>query len=106
MLSFDGNTLRKLMAESYRVAAGSIDSSTQNGALIVNEAATIVASGINHPVSGVVSRDWIQCRDDKLKLFEHAERAAIYDAAANGVMLKGLVMICSWTACYDCARGR
>jgi deoxycytidylate deaminase len=42
---------------------------------------------------------------DKYSRIEHAERAAIYKAAACGVPTAGCVMYAPWFACADCARG-
>ena len=94
----------QLMAKSYQLAATSVDPSTQNAALIVNRSGDIIASGINHPVAGVQPRDWQQFREDKLRLFQHAERSAIFQAAREGKPLEGQIMICSWAACIDCAK--
>ncbi len=104
MLDVDDTCLVQLMTESYQLAAQSIDPSTQNAALIVDKFGTIITSGCNHPVSGVQARDWSNYRDEKLRLFEHAERSAIYQAAKTGKALEGLFMVCSWAACQDCAK--
>lgn len=91
---------------AYQEASKSIDPSTQNGALIVNEETQeIISSGHNR-----FPKD-VQCFDDrwerplKYKYIEHAERNSIYDAVKNGVSTNGLTMFCPWAACADCARG-
>jgi dCMP deaminase len=40
----------------------------------------------------------------KYEWTEHAERAAIFDAARQGVSTDGLTLVCGWVACCDCGR--
>jgi len=41
----------------------------------------------------------------KYKYMEHAERAAIYAAAAAGISTEGATLYAPWFSCADCARG-
>ena len=40
----------------------------------------------------------------KYRFVEHAERAAIFKAASQGVSTAGARLFCPWFACTDCAR--
>jgi deoxycytidylate deaminase len=95
-------------------AAYSDDPRTQNGAVIVaqpggyplGEPHFVVAANC-FPVGGIGR---IQVTDErldpatKLTYMEHAERGAIYRAAAARVTTWGSTMYCPWFACVDCAR--
>lgn len=76
-------------------AATSHDDRTQVGAVIVVGKKLIYGSN-RRPAAGV--------QGDKYALVEHAEREAIYKAAACGVPLAGSTMYAPWFACTDCAR--
>jgi dCMP deaminase len=95
------------MREAYEFAAlFSNDRSTKNGALLVEPFdMTIVASGANSFVEGFPNEDACNHeRPQKYLITEHAERAAIFDAARRGVTTNGLIMVCPWACCTDCAR--
>lgn len=103
---FNQTVLRRLMAKAYHQATQSPDPSSQNGAIIVkrqpNGLIDVVANGFNYFYKGIKSE--VEDRSLKLARIEHAERDAIYNAAKNGVELRGAIMICPWAACYNCAR--
>lgn len=83
------------LSEALRYARRhSHDDRTQVGAVIV--AGRKLIFGANHVPAAVVG--------DKHAVMEHAERAAIYKAAACGVPTAGSVMYAPWFACPDCAR--
>jgi dCMP deaminase len=42
---------------------------------------------------------------EKYSWIEHAERNSLYFAANRGIRTRGLIMVCPWVACTDCARG-
>ena len=71
---------------------------------MVRISGTIVAVGINEFPAGVryISERWE--RPLKYKIIEHAERNVIYNAAKRGIATNGLIMVCPWAACSDCAR--
>jgi dCMP deaminase len=100
----------KFMRAAYRYAeANSTDPSTQNGAVLVwfdkdtCPDGCILASGSNHFPHGVKEIPERWQRPLKYKIVIHAEAAAIYDAAQNGVRTKGLTMYAPWIACGNCA---
>jgi dCMP deaminase len=90
----------------YQIAAYSGDTSTQNGAVLVDpKTGEIVAQGVNDLPLGVCQCPERRARPAKYSFTEHAERNAIYDAAKKGIKTNGLVMYANWFACSDCARG-
>lgn len=95
-----------MMGRAYQHAKCSNDRSTKNAAILVKGIDPLpLAVGVNHFVPGFVDTDEeFHKRPFKYIITEHAERAAIYDAAANGVATYGLTMICPWACCSDCAR--
>ena len=87
------------IALSYQKATHSPDASTQNGAVIV-DGERFIAWGENHVPDGILANV-----ENKYDYWEHAERAAIYQAAWLGERVKGCTMFCPWAACPNCARG-
>jgi dCMP deaminase len=85
------------LREALRYARDvSSDTNTQVGAVLV--AGKRLVYGVNRAA----------CRIDgasKYQITEHAERAAIYKAAAVGVATAGATMYAPWFACTDGARG-
>jgi deoxycytidylate deaminase len=64
----------------------SLDPSTKLGAVLVNTEAKIVASGCNNFPPGIEpTSERLNDRETKLKLIVHAERAAVLNAARQGV---------------------
>jgi dCMP deaminase len=85
------------LREALRYAQGnSHDYTTKVGAVIVAGKQMIYAA--NRLVAKIDGAD-------KYAVTEHAERAAIYKAAATGIPLAGATMYAPWFACTDCARG-
>ena len=83
------------------------DKNTQIGAVIVGKDREIVSTGYNSFPRGIndeiVER---QEKPEKYFWFEHAERNAIYNAAENGVSLKGsTVYVVGLPVCRECAKG-
>lgn len=97
--------IKDLMRRAYKLAhAESTDTSTKVGALLVDSKG-VVTSGVNAFIDPSMALD--PCnheRPHKYKVTEHAERAAIYNAARLGIATDGLVMVCPWACCPDCAR--
>ena len=101
-----------------QVARNSPDPSTQNGSVLVktvfgntdkgfNRNPTLVASGYNTYPTGVGYGDEFperMVRPLKYAFIEHAERNSLFDAARFGIQTQGLIMVCPWAACSDCAR--
>jgi len=82
------------------VSTKSKDPSTKVGAVIVGEDNEVLSTGFNGFPRGVdegsVTR-WE--RPVKYKYVEHAERNAIYNAARQGIRLKGARMYLNWEPC-------
>lgn len=99
---------KDLMRQAYQLAFDeSTDTSTKNGAVLVNPIdGHVMIGGVNaftDPNMATDAKNYERPR--KYKVTEHAERAAIYAAAQNGIATKGLIMVCPWACCSDCARG-
>lgn len=88
---------------AYREAEKSPDTSTQNGAVILDSSGKYVSVGHNSPTIGFHVEDQYVL-GDKYAYTEHAERAAVFDAARYGVKTLGATMYCPWASCQDCAR--
>jgi len=87
------------------VASWSKDRSTKVGAVIVDYRNVIIAVGWNGFPRYV--NDDVEERHErplKYKWFEHAERNAIYNAAAKGISTHLCTMYIPWYPCADCAR--
>jgi dCMP deaminase len=85
------------LGECLRYAkANSHDQNTQVGAVIVSGKRLVYAA--NRVVARIDGAS-------KYAITEHAERAAIYKAAATGIPLAGATLYAPWFACTDCARG-
>lgn len=98
-----GETARRLTRAAYLEAMKSDDRSTKNGTLLV-DGSEIVARGFNHFIAGYGDKEEHHDRPLKYSITEHAERDVIYNAAADGVATRGLLMVGHWVACPDCAR--
>ncbi len=94
-----------LMRGAYIFAeAHSHDTSTRNGALLVSQEGGTLCGGANRFPPGLDSDKLVTDREVKYSYIEHAERAVIYAAARAGIRTLGLIMICPWACCPDCAR--
>jgi dCMP deaminase len=96
------NELDYLREACRYAAANSGDERTQNAAVLVVGKKTVYAA--NHFPPGIARDAMRMSPPHKYHFIEHAERAAIYKAAASGVPTAGAVMYCPWFACTDCAR--
>ena len=93
------------------IAEWSKDDSTKVGCVITTKDRRIISTGYNG-IPRLLSDDkdkfperWDRERD-KYLFFEHAERNAIYNAAALGVKLaSGTTLYTSLAPCMDCVRG-
>lgn len=101
-----------LLKDAYIQAAASPDPSTQNGAALVATHPARPGGGIviadtwsvNRFPDGVAYLPERWERPLKYAIIEHAERNSIFAAARSGISTDGLVMVCPWAACADCAR--
>jgi dCMP deaminase len=98
------NMYKALLRQAYQLARESTDTSTKNGALLIR-CERIVAGGVNSFTDQSQLLDPRNHeRPRKYKVTEHAERAVIYKAARLGIATEGLIMVCPWASCPDCAR--
>lgn len=96
---------RDLMREAYAEAAAfSDDRSTQNGALLVSPAGVVLRDSNRFPAAALACNPANHERPRKYAFTEHAERAVIYKAATYGISTRGLIMVCPWACCAECAR--
>lgn len=100
----DRSLLRILLRWAYKEAQKSLDPSTQNGGLLVDQDGRVLAADHNHFPHGVKGTAERWDRSVKLRWIEHAERNTCYAAGRSGLKTKGLIMVCPWAACMDCAR--
>lgn len=94
------------LKQAKHISQWSKDRSTKVGAVIVDNTNRIVSTGWNGFPRGI--NDNVDVRHErpiKYKWTEHAERNAIYNAAANGHKLDGCTMYITMFCCVDCARG-
>ena len=87
------------------ISQWSKDRSTKVGSVIVDDRQVLVSIGWNGFPRGI--DDDVELRHDrplKYKVTEHAERNAIYNAAAKGHPLLDCTLYVKWFPCSDCAR--
>ncbi len=102
---------KQLLLLAYGAASESPHPSTQVGAMLYYPRAFggvpyPETMGNNHIPERLRVRDvgvWGD-RESRTIYVEHAERAAIYSAARNGICTDRLGMVATWAACEDCAR--
>ncbi|WP_375292088.1 deoxycytidylate deaminase [Sphingomonas melonis] len=75
------------------------------GAVIVNDRQVDISSGWNGLPRGVDDEPIRYSPEHKAKWCEHAERNAIYNAAAEGHATRGCTLYSTYFPCADCARG-
>ena len=93
-----------LLREAYRQAWDhSDDTSTKTGALLVDKKLKILIRSNNHFPPGTDKIPGALERPKKYAINNHAERAAIYEAAREGIKTSGLTMIMPWAPCLPCA---
>jgi len=90
-----------------QVSRKSKDRSTKLGAVIVGDDNVVLSLGYNSFVRGLNDEDE-EYHDRPMKYYvtEHAERNAIYNAAKEGIRLKGSTLYLPFfpTPCADCTR--
>ncbi len=97
--------IERWMSLAEWAASQSEDRSRKTGAVIVDEDSRVVGIGWNQFPRRLDTK--VEARHErpaKYQWTEHAERNAIYDAAALGVSTKGTTMFLTWYPCADCAR--
>ncbi len=98
---------QELLREAYTWAErASDDRSTRNGAILVkhNQMIPLLAGANRFPARSLVGDEANHARPRKYAFTEHAERDVIYLAAKSGLQTDGLVMVCPWACCAECAR--
>ena len=87
------------------VASWSKDPSTKVGTIAVRNR-TVIAQGYNGFPRGINDDDRLDNRTIKYMYIVHSEMNAIYNAAENGVSLKGsTIYTVGLPVCHDCAKG-
>lgn len=84
-------------------AKHSHDPRTHVGAVLVSGSTRVVAANTLPP--GVAATNARLSPPHKYRYMEHAERRAIYTAAAAGISTRGSKLYAPWFSCADCARG-
>ena len=97
---------KRFLKVAAEVATWSKDPSTKVGAIAVKDK-KVIAQGYNGFPKGIKDlSDRYNDREIKYKYIVHAEMNVIYNAAENGVSLRGSNMyVYGLPACSDCARG-
>lgn len=104
-MGLNSSDYKILLRWAYGLALKSKDPSTQNAAVLVNDAGGLVlVEGLNSFPEGVLETKERWERPLKYEFVEHAERNVIFQAAREGVKTAGLTMVCPWAACTNCAR--
>jgi dCMP deaminase len=94
-----------LLKIAYEKALESTNISTQNAAVLIDDNQNIIASEVNSFPDGVEETEERQKdKPIRIKYSVHAERNVIYKAARLGIKTEGLIMICPWATCSDCAQ--
>jgi dCMP deaminase len=98
---------RQWLRLAYYGALESPDTSTQNGALLIDPwgnpmMMTLACNTFPIGVDGTLPERME--RPLKYACIEHAERNSIYAAARLGICTRGMTMAAAWAACADCGR--
>lgn len=97
--------INRWMQMAVFISSWSKDRSRKVGAVIVDDSQRVVSLGWNgFPRLVNDNIDSRHERPAKYLYFEHAERNAIYNAAANGYVVRGCTIFITLTPCADCAR--
>jgi len=101
---------QRWMDMAMHVSKWSKDSSSKVGVVIVGNNNRLLSIGYNGLPRGCNDRVATNPErhesgnPEKYMWYEHAERNAIYNAAAEGIALRGSTMFAPNAACCDCAR--
>lgn len=89
------------------VASWSKDPNTKVGCVVVDDRQNLLVTGWNGIPRGVEDESDLRSeKPEKYKWYEHAERNAIYNAAAKGsTSLRGSTLYTTLFPCCDCMRG-
>lgn len=99
------NWTNKFVGLVDHISNWSKDRSSKVCAVIVSDNNAILSVGYNGFARGVDdTKEERYVRPIKYLYAEHAERNAIYNAAAHGISTRGTTMCMKWFPCADCAR--
>ncbi len=106
-LTLSSNWDTRYLALAWHFGTWSKDPSRQIGAVAIGENGEIIAQGYNGFPRGIEdTEERYNSREEKYKYVVHAEMNCIYNAAANGVSLKGsTVYVHGLPTCSECAKG-
>ena len=100
-------TYQELLREAYKWAEKtSDDRSTKGGAILVrhDQMVPLLLGSNRFPSPALSDNPANHERPRKYAFMEHAERDVIYRAVYCGISTRGLVMVCPWACCAECAR--
>ena len=86
------------------ISSWSEDNSTKVGAVIIDARQVLLALGWNGLPRGILAKASRNERPIKYQFYEHAERNAIFNAAAKGIELQGSTLYTQFVPCAECAR--
>lgn len=92
------------MTMAFIVAQRSLDPSTKNGCVVVDDERTVLSIGYNSPPRGCDDKLIPLTRPEKYKYMEHSESNAIINAARSGTSIKGSTFYVTGLPCQDCFR--
>tara|TARA_R110002050_G_scaffold34397_13_gene86909 strand:+ start:932 stop:1384 length:453 start_codon:yes stop_codon:yes gene_type:complete len=98
---------QRFVDDAKYIAEWSKDKGTKVGCVITNDENDVLSRGYNGFPRGA-DDDTDQRRYEKPSKYmwtEHSERNAIYNAARNGISLKGSNAFVTYFPCIDCTRG-
>ncbi len=95
---------RELLKAAYVKAQESRNPSTQNGAVLVNDTGEILVAAANPFPDNVTMTKERELKPLRYKFGVDAERNVLYKAAKAGIKTEGLIMVCPWAACSECAQ--
>lgn len=93
------------LAMSFVLSQRSLDPSTKHGCFICSDDHSILSAGFNSPPANSVDQNIPNTRPEKYWYYEHSEKNAIYNAAKNGIGIKGATYYITGEPCVDCFRG-
>jgi dCMP deaminase len=94
-----------VVAAALAARATSGDRSTQIGCALFDATGKVVVAACNDLTPGVAyTPERCEQRPEKYSWYEHAERAALFACARDGVATKGLLAYTTGFPCADCAR--
>jgi dCMP deaminase len=94
----------RLLEQAVAAAAGSPNEIRKVGAVLVTADRSTEIAGCNSFPPGVRNLPERIAGDNRFIWLEHAERAAIFEAARRGIATDGGTLVSTYFPCTDCAR--